>query len=585
MNEFDAEKQHMSNDEGNAGSSSYDKSTSTEAHVNDDTTSDHHRQEQADSRYGGYSFIDNDDPAGQQYTTPEGGHGFVYSPRSMPEGRGIGRKLILATAIVGMAMLLMGACFLGAWLAAKSGKDPLDGEGNHGSEKETYDASGTSEGLIIVDGTAAEMIPQPETQAVSDQIQSPADTSGLLETEAGASLDEPDDPPREEVEFESSLTIVPIDTQAPEQGEIFFDKTEDLPTANIQKKEPKREDADGDGKADIAYDENGRVITSAGDSTMTAPTVIAKVSSSVVEISTEILVQSNWIGQYVTSGAGSGVIISEEGYIITNHHVIDGAHSISVRLNDGTEFAATLVGTDERTDVAILWIDAGEHDLTVATLGSSYDLVAGEDILAIGNPLGSLGGTVTEGIISATERQISVDGNDMTLLQVSAPINPGNSGGGLFNMAGELVGVVNAKMSSEEIEGLGFAIPVDTAYDIACELIRYGYIRGRVDMGLTLMDVTDLYTALRYFNSQYAGVYVYDSESEDFHYGDLIMSVENVEISTSEELAKLINRYEVGDVLEFVVFRKNKEVTVELELREYVPDYLREKDSAIKPAA
>ena len=104
-------------------------------------------------------------------------------------------------------------------------------------------------------------------------------------------------------------------------------------------------------------------------------------------------------------------------------------------------------------------------------------------------------------------------------------------------------------------------------------------------MGLTLMDVTDLYTALRYFNSQYAGVYVYDSESEDFHYGDLIMSVENVEISTSEELAKLINRYEVGDVLEFVVFRKNKEVTVELELREYVPDYLHEKDSAIKPAA
>lgn len=256
-----------------------------------------------------------------------------------------------------------------------------------------------------------------------------------------------------------------------------------------------------------------------------------------------------------------------------------------VRLNDGTEFAAVLVGSDEPTDVAVLWIDPGAYQLTVATLGSSYDLVAGEDVIAIGNPLGSLGGTVTEGIISATERQISVDGNDMTLLQVSAPINPGNSGGGLFNMAGELIGVVNAKMSSEEIEGLGFAIPVDTAYEIACELIEHRYVRGRVTTGLTLVDVDNVQTAMYYFNARYTGVYVYGSESDVLEYGDRIVKVNGQEISKSRDISALIEGCKVGDTVEFVVYRNKEMVTVTLALMEYVPDYLDKTEPSLAPAA
>ena len=299
--------------------------------------------------------------------------------------------------------------------------------------------------------------------------------------------------------------------------------------------------------------------------------MVNRVAASVVEITTETLVQSGFIGQYITSGAGSGVIVSEEGFIVTNHHVIDGANTITVRLNDGKEFPATLIGTDEQTDIAVLWIDAKEYPLTVATLGSSFDLVVGEDILAIGNPLGSLGGTVTEGMISATAREINVNGVDMTLLQVSAPINPGNSGGGLFNMAGELVGVVNAKVSSEEIEGLGFAIPVDTAYEVILELIDHGYVRGRPAIDFTVVDVTSISTAMRYFNSFNLGVYVYDDTHALLQYGDLILSADGVEITSVSDLDGLIQQKQVGETLELEVYRNREQITVTVAIVEAVP--------------
>lgn len=549
MNEFDAEKHNETPQETSESNPSRDTSTP----MTDQTPQENAKVYQAPAGSGeytfdaeagqGYAFIRNGSPAGREYTTPEGAHGFVYSPPSSPKGNGIGRKLIIATCVVGVLLLLMGFCFLGAWAAARS----LSAEsGGESKTEEADETPGTTGGFVIVDGT--------DTAA-------PEESGEVLEntTEGDPSTDTSADGKNDQIIFSDSATV--------------------------NKKDPVSKDGDGDGKADVSYDENGQVITSAGDSVMTVPTVIAKVAASVVEISTETLVQSNWIGQYVTGGAGSGVIIAEEGYIITNHHVIDGADSIVVRLCDGTEFAATLVGSDEETDVAVLWIDPGEYDLTVATLGSSYDLVAGEDIIAIGNPLGSLGGTVTEGIISATERQISVDGNDMTLLQVSAPINPGNSGGGLFNMAGELVGVVNAKMSSEEIEGLGFAIPVDTAYEIACELIEYRYVRGRATTGLTLVDVDSVQTAMYYFNSRYTGVYVYESVSDVLQYGDLIISVNGQEIAESGEVSQVIKGLNVGDEVEFVVYRNKKQTTVTLTLMEQVPDYLTEDAPALEPAA
>ena len=161
-----------------------------------------------------------------------------------------------------------------------------------------------------------------------------------------------------------------------------------------------------------------------------------------MEVTTSSVQTNGIFAQYVTEGAGSGVIISEDGYILTNNHVIEGQSSIKVTTSDGQEYDATVVGTDDKTDIAVLKIEAS--GLTPAVIGDSDSLVVGETAVAVGNPLGELGGTVTDGIISALDREVTVEGKNMTLLQTSAAVSPGNSGGGLFNEKGELVGFVNA---------------------------------------------------------------------------------------------------------------------------------------------
>jgi serine protease Do len=205
---------------------------------------------------------------------------------------------------------------------------------------------------------------------------------------------------------------------------------------------------------------------------LTIPEIVALTADSVVEIYTETVVNDGRFGQYVTEGAGSGVIFSSDGYIVTNNHVIDGAQKITVRLRNGDEYEATLIGSDSKTDLAVLKIK--ETGLQSVVFGDSDKLVVGELVVAIGNPLGKLGGTVTEGIISALSREVSVDGKMMNLLQISAAVNPGNSGGGLFNSYGELIGIVNAKSSGSGIEGLGFAIPVNIVKAVIEDLIKLG---------------------------------------------------------------------------------------------------------------
>lgn len=443
---------------------------------------------------------------GQRYVNPDGSHGFVYNNAPAADRKPPYRGILIAISVMLVTVLAVGGAFVGAWMAAKnlvsSERDTVGGSGGD---------VGTSGGSYI------------ETETNTN--------TNTDETEAALS-------------DETLETSKPADTATP------------TIKATIIKKSPKRQDANKDGKPDIAYGVDGQVLTSAGDAGMSVATVVAKVAASVVEITTETTVQSGYIGQYVTSGAGSGVIIAEEGYIVTNHHVIDGANSITVRTSDGREFPATLVGTDKETDVAVLWIDAGNYPLTVATIGASYDLVVGEDILAIGNPLGSLGGTVTEGMISATARDISVSGTVMTLLQVSAPINPGNSGGGLFNLAGELVGVVNAKMASEEIEGLGFAIPSDTAYTVICELIEYGYVRSRPALGVTLTEVVTM-SGDRY-------VRVNDKNHAVLKDRDLILTADGVRISSVEELAAIVRKKSVGDTITMTVQRDGRQLRVQV---------------------
>ena len=323
-----------------------------------------------------------------------------------------------------------------------------------------------------------------------------------------------------------------------------------------------------------SHGQDGKV-TSAGQAYNSISEVYYAVADSVVEITTETVQTSLWMGQYVSTGAGSGVIIDESGLIVTNNHVIAGANNVIVRLTDGSEYEAKLIGTDAAAELAVINIHAGDKALSVAKMGCSADLVVGEDVVAIGNPLGSLGGTLTTGIISATERAISIDGEDMVLLQTNAAINPGNSGGGLFNMAGQLIGVVNAKAAGEDVEGLGFAIPVDFAHKVIEDLVNYGYVRGVVDHGLILLDVTaqNLPSAYRKYGITNIGVVILvSSNTDDLKYGDTVLTVDGQEVNSSSEVELILKSFRVGDTVEIAVMRGDQIVAVQLTLKEKVPD-------------
>ena len=309
--------------------------------------------------------------------------------------------------------------------------------------------------------------------------------------------------------------------------------------------------------------------------------VIASVRDTVVEIVTENIQESQFYGKYVTSGAGSGVIISSDGYIITNNHVIEGANSIYVRTTDGTEYEAKMVGTDAESDIGVIKIEA--TDLKSATFGNSDDLKLGEEVIAIGNPLGSLGGTVTNGIISALNRQITIDGNEMLLLQTNAAVNPGNSGGGLFNMQGHLIGIVNAKSSSSSsgatIEGLGFAIPINHAQSISADLIEHGYVRGRIVLGITFNYYDKDYTYNKGWQTYVikAGVYVKEpGKNTELQSGDRFVTIDGVTISTSTDIKDVLATHSIGDKIEATVARvvneKETVVTVTLTCFEQVPE-------------
>ena len=309
---------------------------------------------------------------------------------------------------------------------------------------------------------------------------------------------------------------------------------------------------------------------SAGSGAKSMIDAIAAVKDSVVEITTTV--ESN--RGTMSAGAGSGVIIHADGIVVTNNHVIADCDNIYVRLTNGDTYEAVLRGTDEDGDIAILKITPQEgKPLTVAKLGSSSALVLGEEVFAIGNPLGELGGTVTNGIISATAREINVDGVEMTLLQTNAAINSGNSGGGLFNLAGELIGVVNAKYSATGVEGLGFAIPIDSAYeDSIKDLMEFGYIRGIPVLGITLVEKTSAWGSVIY------AAYVYDANDvPGFRDGDYIYSIDGTVVysigtSALSAIKSITRAHEIGDELSVVVLRANgnktEQVSISVTLQE-----------------
>ena len=316
---------------------------------------------------------------------------------------------------------------------------------------------------------------------------------------------------------------------------------------------------------------------SSSGSSLTTEQVADMVSPSVVVITTEQVVYSqwSWYGQsQVESGAGSGVIISSDGYILTCAHVVDGASSITVTIDD-KDYTATLVGEDTTSDVAVIKIDA--TGLTPATVGDSDNLKVGQSVMAVGNPLGELGGTVTGGMISALNRSVTIQGtsstNTMSLIQMDASVSPGNSGGGLFNMSGELVGIVNAKSSSSDAEGLGFAIPINDAIKVAQQLLENGYVTGRPYLGITYLGVEDAQTAAQLGVNAY-GVYVVEvvkggpAERAGLQSGDRIVSIDGTEIASKDDLGTLMQKHVAGDTLNITIARNGQMQTVSVTLGE-----------------
>ena len=297
--------------------------------------------------------------------------------------------------------------------------------------------------------------------------------------------------------------------------------------------------------------------------------VASVAADTVVEVTTETVVRDSYFGQYVTQGAGSGVIVSsgDNGtYILTCAHVIEKATAVSVKLRDGTEYKSSLTALDTDTDIGIIKIDVS--GLPTATVGDFSKVVVGQGVVAIGNPLGELGGSVTDGIISALDRDIMIDGTTYHLLQTNAEINPGNSGGGLFDMEGKLIGIVNAKSSGDNVEGLGFAIPIDDAVRISTQLIENGYVTGRVKIGVSLIEVksesdVQYWWKYRQYFTDY-GVYIVESETDAFETGDRLIALDSITVNSISELKEMLLEHEVGDTVTVTISRLNRNGRAEM---------------------
>jgi serine protease Do len=263
---------------------------------------------------------------------------------------------------------------------------------------------------------------------------------------------------------------------------------------------------------------------------------------------------------------GSGIIESTDGYIITNEHVIDGAKSIVVVLANKKQYTATLVGSDLRTDLAVIKINA--TGLTAATFGNSDQINVAESVLAIGNP-GGLGGSVTEGIISAVNISITTEDNyTESCIQTDAPINPGNSGGALVNMYGQVIGITSSKIEATGYEGMGFAIPINTAQPVVNSIIKYGYVTGRVKIGIEVQEY-DGSTAYGYP----AGLQIVnidsgsDAATKGLSNNDIITKINGIAVTSYDQFYQEESKYKAGDSVELTVFRYTNKSTFNVSVK------------------
>ncbi len=316
--------------------------------------------------------------------------------------------------------------------------------------------------------------------------------------------------------------------------------------------------------------ENSQPTTLSAEGSIAQVAEIA--SPSVVEISTEQVLSQGFFNQSIAIGAGSGVIISEDGYILTNMHVVDQG-DIIVTLHDQTQHTATFIGGDEAEDIAVIKIDA--TGLTPAVYGDSDQLVVGQEVIAIGNPLGQYGGSVSEGIVSSLSREVTIENQQLTLLQTTAAVNQGNSGGGLFNLQGELVAIVTAKSGGTSVEGIGFAIPINHAKTMIEDIIETGYTEGKAALGVRVIELLDQQSAAQYGVTKF-GVYLYEidpgSAAEDagLEIGDYVVSIDGNVVETIVDLTSHIADKQPGDTVEMQIIRDEKMLSVSVTLKEMV---------------
>ena len=308
-----------------------------------------------------------------------------------------------------------------------------------------------------------------------------------------------------------------------------------------------------------------------GQTKMEPAEVYASTVNSVVSINTTASAGINIFGQTVeTASAGSGFIISPDGYIVTNYHVVKGATSVKVTLYNGDTYDAAVIGGDSDYDVAIIKINAG--GLPAVTLGNSADVNVGDTVLAIGNPLGELTFSMSQGIVSCCDRAINVDGTPFNMIQVDASINPGNSGGPLVNLYGEVVGIVSAKYSSYSnttVEGLGFAIPISDVQAIITDIIENGQVTGKAYMAIKAGTMTEQMAA-QYDIDITEGVFVYSTESggagekAGLQLGDVITKLNDTAITSMTDLTMAKKGYKAGDTVTLTVYRGGEYITLEL---------------------
>lgn len=321
---------------------------------------------------------------------------------------------------------------------------------------------------------------------------------------------------------------------------------------------------------------SGTLVTQAASAgAMSASDIYAAACQQVVGITTELTYQ-NFFGQTSSQAvSGSGFIITEDGYILTNYHVISyaaqGNYAITVMTYDGTSYTAKIVGVDSSNDIAVLKIDATE--LTPVTFGDSDEMSVGDTVYAVGNPLGELQFTMTTGHVSALDRTITTDEGSVpiNMFQIDAAVNSGNSGGPVYNDAGQVIGIVTAKYSSTGVEGLGFAIPINDAVNLANELMENGVVTNKVQLGITTQTVPA--SVAQYYN-MVEGAYVYSvnagscAEKAGLQIGDIITAVGGKAVASSDALKAALRSFAPGDTTELTVYRGGKTVTVTVTLDE-----------------